>query len=149
MARSTRTRIATAAVAALALAALPGLAQAGKRAPRTESGTYMAGGIQGVIGVNSALQEDLGAVRLPGGAEKFVSVRVEDASGFAIAGEVAQNLDADASPEISYAFCGATEKPVKINPNVEVVVFLYEGACGTDPSTPTSGEVLAEFSTKR
>lgn len=149
MAPSTRTRIGAAAVAALALAALPGLAQAGRRAPRTESGTYMAGGIQGVIGVNSALQENLGAVRLAGGTERFVSVRVEDETGLSIAGEVAQNLDADASPEISYTFCGATDKPVKINPNVEVVVFLYEGACGTDPSTPTSGEVFAEFSAKR
>ena len=139
----------TALTAALALAALPGFAQAGRRATRTESGTYYAGGIQGVIGVNSAAQESVGGVRLTGGAERFVSISVEDATGLPISGEIGQNLDSDASPEISYMFCGATEKPVKINPNVEVFVYLYEGTCGTDPSLPTSGEVVAEFSAKR
>ncbi len=144
-----RTKKKTLAVLAtgLLLASLPGSAQA--RSPRSESGTYLGGGIQGVIGVSGAGQENLGAVRFEGGTERFVSVVVEDANGLPVAGEVAQNLDSDTSPEVSYMFCGETEKPLKIKPGVEVIVYVYEGTCGSSPSLPTTGEVTAEFSARR
>lgn len=148
MVRTNRTRF-TAAVAALAFAALPGLAQAGGGAPRTETGTYFAGGPQGVLALSAAGQENLGAVRFPAGTERFVSVTIVDTTGLPISGEVAQNLDADETPEVSYTFCGATEKPVKVKPRVEVTVYLYEGTCGSSPSLATHGQVTAEFTAKR
>lgn len=149
MMRSTRTRFATATALGLALACLAGGAHAGGRASRTETGTYYAGGVQGVVGLTAAGQESLGAVRFAGGPERLVSVTVEDSTGLAIAGEVAQSLDSDTAPEVSYEFCGTTPKPVKVVPHQQVVVYLYAGTCDSAPSLPTHGRVVAEFSAKR
>ena len=47
-------------------------------------------------------------------------------------------------------FCGKTDKPVKVLPNIQVEIFLRKGTCqdGT-PSLPTNGDILAEFSRRR
>ena len=43
-------------------------------------------------------------------------------------------------------FCGQTESPVELMPDVEVEIFLQKGTCrdGT-PSLPTTGDIVVDF----
>lgn len=117
---------------------------------RVEEGDYVGGGIHGIVGVNSRAGADFGAVTFSGGNERYVRVKVHDASGLRTVGEVAQNLDVDVSPEVSHTFCGNTPRPVPIKPGVDVVVYLYSGTCNsTEPAVATTGSVRATFSRHR
>jgi hypothetical protein len=146
-------RLCAAALAATAFSTLgvlgPASASRDSRSTRTETARYDApGGVGGVLGV-SVTGTNVGAVMLPAGPERKVSVEVVDATGLPVSAEVKQRggdgiaLDSD---DTSVPFCGATEKPVKVLPNEPVYVFLYAGPCedGT-PAAATTGEVVATF----
>lgn len=141
------------ATAVATLGVLPASAGRGSRVTRVETATYDApGGVAGVLGV-SVTGTNIGAVMLPAGPERKVSVEVTDATGLPVSGEVKQRggdgiaLDGD---DTSVPFCGATEAPVKVRPNEPVYVFLYAGPCldGT-AAAATTGEVVATFIGRR
>jgi hypothetical protein len=136
-------------IATIVTLMLLGTASAGKHR-RVESDDYLGGGIAGVVGVNSQALIDVGSAHFQGGPERFVNVTVEDETGRPVLGEVGQNLDSDEEPEISYFFCGNTDKAVKIKPRYDVTVYLYSGRCedGT-PSLPVGGTVAATFTKKK
>ena len=66
--------------------------------------------------------------------ERFVSVAIEeDATGWKVPATVYQDKGDDGITESSHSFCGATEQPVAIKPNIPIWVRLGEGSCsGTD-----------------
>lgn len=142
-----RTRGAGLCLVLIMVAGLAGSAQSAGR--RVETGTYTAGGVKGVVGVSGSGQEDFGAVRFEGDSERFVHAKVEDASGRPIAGEVVQLGDAGSPPIVARAFCGKTERPVKVWPGRPVHVYVYYGqGCGGEVvSAPTRGTVTAVFTT--
>jgi hypothetical protein len=136
-----------------ALVAMAALAPAATGAPnkgRIEEGKYMLGGVQGVLGLSAAGQEDLGAVRFDGGRERYVSVVVLDTAGRPVLAELTQDYNGDSGPELSKVFCGATDQPVRIRPGVETRVYLYAGTCEDGSvSAPTTGTVRATFTRSR
>lgn len=142
-----RTRGAGLCLVLMMVAGLAGPARSEGR--RVETGTYTGGGVEGVVGVSGSGQEDFGAVRFDGASERFVHAMVEDASGRPIAGEVVQLGDPGSPPVVSRAFCGKTERPVKVWPGRPVHVYLYYGrGCGGEVlSAPTRGTVTAVFTT--
>jgi len=77
----------------------------------------------------------------PGGLGSRVSFEIADESGTSVWGEVLQD-------EVIATFCGATEKPLRINPNYPVAVRINTGPCpgGADLSVVTRGTVTANFS---
>ena len=115
---------------------------------RVEEGQYTAGGVEGVAGVSAQGQQDVGAVRFEGGAERLLRARVEDASGRAVLAEVVQLAEGRDEPLVSRLFCGKTERSVRVLPHVPVYVYLYFGrGCDGDVlSAPTTGTVTAVFS---
>lgn len=127
----------------------PASANRGTRSTRIETARYDApGGVGGVLGI-SVTGTNVGAVMLPAGPERKVSVEVTDATGLPVSAEVKQRGGdgiALSSDDTSVPFCGATEKPVAVLPNEPVYVFLYAGPCqdGT-PAAATTGEVVATF----
>lgn len=138
------------ASALLALSAFAPVAHGVPTNRRVEQGTYTLGGIQGVLGLSAAGQENLGAVRFAGGSERFVSATVTDASGRPVLAELAQDYNGDTGPELSVPFCGSTESPVRIKPGVETLVYVYAGTCEDGAvSAPTSGSVRAVFTRSR
>lgn len=137
------------AIATVATVMLGSTATAGKT-QREETDDYLGAGIAGVVGINSQSLIDLGSAHFRGGSERFVSVTIADETGSSILGEVAQNLDSDAAPEISHFFCGETTKPLRVKPRVDVVVYLYSGRCENgDLSIPISGTVTATFTKQK
>ena len=128
---------------------LAGSAAGSRRADRVEKIDYLAGGVYGVVGVSGAGTHYVGAVRFPGGDEKFLSVEIVDESGQPILAEVTQNLQGNVAPELVHEICGETTAPVPIEPHTEVIVYLYNGQCGQSASVPTSGTVTGTFSFER
>lgn len=81
----------------------------------------------------------LARVVLPGGPERFLSLRIEDSTGQPVAAEIVQS---DSVADV----CGSTEHPLRIEPNFDVTVTLYSGRCpDASPSIVTSGTVIATF----
>lgn len=142
-----RTRPAGLFLALIMVGGLAGTAQSGGR--RVETGTYTGGGIQGIVGVSGSGQEDLGAVRFEGDSERFVHAKVQDASGRPIAAEVVQLGDPNSPPIVARAFCGKTDRPIKVWPGRPVHVYVYYGqGCGGEVlSVPTRGTITAVFTT--
>lgn len=145
-----RLLFAAACTTAIVVSAVGPAPAAGRRdAERVEKASYDApGGIGGVIGV-SVTGTSIGAVMFPAGPERKVSVSITDASGLPVSAEVKQRggdgVDL-ASEDTSVRFCGETEKPVRVQRNTPVYVFIYAGPCqdGT-PAAATTGEVTATF----
>ena len=117
---------------------------------RVEQGNYTLGGVQGVLGLSAAGQENLGAVRFAAGNERFVSVAVSDSSGLPVLAEVTQDYDGDTGPEFSRFICGSTDGPVRIKPGIQTIVYVFAGTCedGTN-SVPTAGTIRATFTRSR
>lgn len=85
--------------------------------------------------------------------ETAVSVMVLDDVDRPVAAVVAQRVEDSRTGNASFGravtyekFCGRTESPVKVVPDVTVHVFIQKGACddGT-PSTPTTGDIVVDF----
>ena len=141
-------------VLAVSLAVVTGTLSAAtarpSRASRVESGTYMGGGPLGLVGVTGQGQVDIGAVRFTPGPERFASFEIQDTSGGEVWGRVTQDVTGDLSPDLEYDFCTSTDKPVRITPNAQVVVFVYYGPCFEEGlSFPTSGTIEGTFSYRR
>ena len=144
-------KLAVLAVSLLVLAgSIAGTAVGATRRPRTETAEYTAGGINGLLGVGWEGM-NVGSVWFPPGSERYVSVEIVDDNGLAIWGRVAQDLDGDDYPDITHDFCGGTDGPVRIEPQVQVAIVLYNGVCpgGNSPSIATSGTVTGTFSKRR
>lgn len=115
---------------------------------RVEEGQYTAGGVEGVVGLSAQGQENVGSVRFDGGPERLFRASVKDTSGRAVLAEVVQLREGQDEPLVSRAFCGRTERSVRIVPHTRVYVYVYFGrGCGGDVlSAPTTGTVTAVFS---
>ena len=96
------------------------------------------------------------AFRLKRG-ERYISVSVADDQEGPVAGAIVQWIwdfeseGAKAGHAGTYVhFCGETEKPVKVLPDIQVEILLKKGTCqdGT-PSVPTNGHIFMEFYKKR
>ncbi|MDP9069218.1 MAG: hypothetical protein M3N53_12850 [Actinomycetota bacterium] len=97
----------------------------------------------------------IGSVDFHGGPERFLSIDIKDLTGQPVAADVVQFLgDSNVSTEeedaLRHSVCGATKKPLRIKPFIEVRVFIYAGPCedGT-PAAATAGEVTATFEHSR
>lgn len=140
------------AVSLLVLAVpVTGAVAGSPRTERVETGEYLAGGLNGALGIGAQGQVNIGAVYFPSGNERFLSVAIEDVSGGSIWGRVTQDFNGDDLPDLTHELCGSTDAPVKIHPGVEVIVVIYNGVCPLDnsPSFATSGTVTGTFSNKR
>ena len=91
---------------------------------------------------------------IPPGAEfKYIKIEIQDATGMTVGGFIAQqDSDGDGLQDGYGTFCGAHAESVPLElPGSVVGVSLYPGACdgaGTPtPSTPTTGTIVATFST--
>lgn len=122
-------------------------AQGSPRGRRVEQAAYMGGGVAGVLGLSAAGQENFGAARFQAGPERYVTVRVEDASGRPVASELVQLGGSGQPPLTAKAFCGQTERPVRVLPNHPVHVYVYygQGCDGEVVSAPTRGTIEAVF----
>jgi hypothetical protein len=119
-------------------------------APRIEEAAYLGGTPPGLNLTAQLADKGIGGVVLPGGTEKFVSVVASDDSGLPVSIAVTQDTTGDGVPEIRYEACGATEKSVKVQPGKNVVVYVFEGPCGTAPSgVATGGTITATFTKGR
>ncbi len=85
--------------------------------------------------------------------EKAVSAMVLDDSERPVAAAVAQiRWDADYGNasvghfETFSEFCGQTEAPVPVSPDLQIEIFVQKGTCedGT-PSLPTEGDIVVDF----
>ena len=81
--------------------------------------------------------------------ERFVMVAIEDATGTTVPAVITQDVDGDGEADTEADFCGATEKPVAIEPGVELTVSMQHGFC--DGVTGafgafTEGTITATFS---
>ena len=154
-----RIGIATLAIGAIAISALP--TQAAAPRPRKAQLPYEIDDVnQGVGGPGfySHTWEEEKAYAFPiRRGERYVSVNVIDDSEKPVAGTIVQFVwtqisDGAKTGETvtSEPFCGRTEKPVKVKPNIQVEIFLKKGMCddGT-PSLPTNGDIVVEFTRKR
>jgi hypothetical protein len=152
MTRRSRAGLAVAAIACV-VAAVP--AQASR--PRREimryevsDTTYSVGAADHNAGVGTT---DAGYYFEPRHNEKAVSVMLLDDNERPVAGIVAQyvydggNENVGLGSAVTHAkFCGRTEKPVKVDPDLYVQIHVVKGACndGT-PSAPTSGDIVVDF----
>ena len=114
------------------------------RVERTVEGQYTgaAAGLYGNAGGNT-----IGGFAFASGAEeKYVMVEITDASGTTISGSVGQDPDGDMTTDEKGTLCGSTEEPIAIEPGVEVVVYVNQGACNGGPSIVTQGTIAVTFS---
>ena len=92
--------------------------------------------------------DNIGGVSIPAGAgERFVSINIKDDSGMAVSAGAGQDPEGD-NTYTATPFCTKTDKPLPIEPGLEVIVFVYVGPC-TSPAGPalaTQGTVTATFS---
>jgi hypothetical protein len=124
-------------VACIAIAGAPSGAEA-RGAHQSASRTYVAGGVghfadQENTGIS--VQDTVGAVTFDGVSARSISVSIVDRSGQAVMAVVSQG-DAGIAE-----ICGASEKPVKVQPNTEIHVWLFNGQCGGGNSIVTTGTV--------
>ena len=92
--------------------------------------------------------DNIGGVSIPAATgERFVSVEIKDDAGMAVSAAVGQDPEGDGTVTTT-AFCTKTDKPLPIEPGIEVVVFVYVGPCTTPagPALATQGTVTATFS---
>lgn len=78
--------------------------------------------------------------------DRYVTAKVTDASGLPVAAAVYQSAGDDSGP--THSFCGATDEPIKLMPEVDWVgVELLIGPClDATPAAVTTGEVELTFS---
>ena len=92
--------------------------------------------------------DNIGGVSIPSGlGERFVSVEIKDDSGMNVSAAVGQDPEGDGTVATT-DFCTKTDKPLPIEPGLEVTVFVYVGPC-TSPAGPafaTQGTVKVTFS---
>lgn len=80
-----------------------------------------------------------------------MTVTIQDDSGLAVPARITQTVDG--GREVAHEFCGATAKPVAIDPSAAVKVVRYHGSCDDDSTDPTrfgtwtNGTVTATFAT--
>ncbi|HWL65571.1 MAG TPA: hypothetical protein VNP73_06310, partial [Actinomycetota bacterium] len=81
----------------------------------------------------------------PRSGERFVSVEIEDGLGQPVYFWIGQR------EEDLQEYCGTMDKPLRIQPRLEITVFLIEGTCrGTyTPSVVSRGTVTATFTNRR
>lgn len=146
------------AVAAVACVAATVPAQAAK--PRREITRYEATDTTYGVGAGEysagAGTTDAGYYFQARDDERTISVMLLDDRDQPVSGVVAQyefeggNGTAGLGREVTFAkFCGRTEKPVKIDPDLFIKIIVEKGACedGT-PSVPTSGDIVVDFHRK-
>lgn len=119
-------------------------------APRIEEAAYLGGTPPGLNLTAQLADKGIGGAVLPGGTERFVSVTAADDSGLPVSIAVTQDTTGDGVPEIRYEACGATAKPVKVQPGKNVVVYVFQGPCGSGASgLAAGGTITATFSKGR
>ncbi|MBA2725950.1 MAG: hypothetical protein H0U53_08175 [Actinobacteria bacterium] len=88
----------------------------------------------------------------PAAKERSFSVEIEDELGREVYASVIQDTNGDGSylrnDDLTVDFCGKTEKPVEIEPNKDVSVWVWQGPGVTSPcaGTASSGTVTGTFS---
>ena len=128
-----------AVVSVVACIAVAGASGAQARDARySASQTYVAGGI-GHFGdqenTGISVQDTVGAVSFDGVAARSINVSIVDRSGQNVMAVVSQGDSGIAE------ICGATEKPLKVQPETEIRVWLFNGQCGDGNSVVTTGTV--------
>ena len=137
-------------VLGLAIGATAADAGPKKKKKRKTTGTYQS---TGVVAVGFCSQTDAtNCVRIPSGpGERFVSAVVHDGTGQAVPVSVKADLDGDNRTEKLYGvFCGKTDKPIKIDPGVEITFWVgitSDNATKACPP-PTSGSIDVTFSNR-
>ncbi len=123
--------------------------KAPKRVERVAEGTYAnpAIGVPGVVGSGAAGGSfEFGVTT----GEVFIDVEITDDGGGSVTATMSQNSDpSDASYEIFATFCGATDEPVAITPDLPVRVSVYTTPGPEAPNCmgpATSGTIKATFS---
>lgn len=81
-----------------------------------------------------------------GGDEQYLSFKITDASGTTVSANVGQDPDGDNQVATVGEFCGKTEEPIKVEPGLDVTVFVEQGTCGGGPSIVTEGTIKATIS---
>jgi hypothetical protein len=127
------------------VAALPGVSQAGKA--RTESAEYNTLVVNPDEGSPSASgQISNGVTFQPKKGERFITVVVEDASGLPTRAVVGQDYDGDGLNESETEVCGASSKPIRFKPGVEIHVSAQDLPCEDgSPAFATFGTITATF----
>ena len=124
-------------------------AQAGKtsKGKQVQTAEYTgAGGAAGESGTFYGQNTMVGGASfMPRAGQRRVSISIVDKSGLPVAARLTQD-GPDGFPQTSAEICGTTSDPVKIVPDVAVVIGLMEGPCedGT-PAAATQGTVRATF----
>jgi len=142
-----------AAAALIAVLALVGTQAHGATAPRSRSVpvTYTApGGVQGQVAGHWFVDDQV----LLGGflvssrrTDRRVALRLTDASGLAVPGEIAEDVNGDGTGDVRLGtFCSRTGAPIRLrHPGVQLVVYVYVGTCEGVPSAPTFGQGVVTF----
>ncbi len=87
-----------------------------------------------------------GVVFKPRPGERFVSVSLQDDSGFTARAMVGQDLDGDRVEDVSQEVCGATDEPIRLRKDAVVMVWAQEGPCQNGTAAmATFGTVTATF----
>ncbi len=137
--------------AVLAFGALTGPGTAGKKKIRKMTATYDSPAIGSGDATGTCLGSN-GCVEFPIGAkETSISMKIEDANGLPVYATVGQDTDPGNNfVEAVGRFCGATEKPFKIEPGVTVIVWLWAlpGASPPCPGFASTGSVTATITGK-
>ncbi|MEA2499005.1 MAG: hypothetical protein QOH26_1410 [Actinomycetota bacterium] len=117
-------------------------ADAGRKRNRKVTGVYNGG-----AGVGTIYAINFGGAKFPTkSTERYVKVKLTDATGQPVGFSVGQDPDGDSSADILGKGCGKTKGSVPIQGGVDVIIFVGElEACG-DPTIGTQGEIAAVFS---
>ena len=109
--------ISTVLAAAVVLGAFTApAAEAKKKKTRKATATYDSPAI-GVGGVAGLCLGANGCAAFPvGPGEKFISVKVKDATGTAVYARVTQDTDGDGQADVATPFCGKTDGKVRLQP---------------------------------
>ena len=95
--------------------------------------------------------QNVGAVEFAvGSTEKYASIEVVDATGQKVPAALRQDANGNgttAEPgELAIDICGSTDKPVKIEPGMPLIVRVTAGQCGGAAGAATKGTVKGVFS---
>ena len=137
--------IAVALTAALIGAAfVAGPADAGRKKTRKAEGVYNGG-----AGVATLYAVDFGGATFPTkSSERYVKVKLTDATGEPVGFGIGQDPEGDSSaPPFAYG-CGKTKGAVPIQGGYNVIIFVGEAqgqACGS-PSVGTKGTISITLS---
>lgn len=104
---------------------------------------------QGVeVDPGGSIRVSTGVTFRPRATERFIEVTIDDATGTTVPGRVTQDADGDGENEVEEKLCGATDRPVEIQPGVPVTVWMKTGTCngGTAAGTWSQGTMTATFS---